>query len=90
MRAFDPRAMMSGGLVTLPRHRGSPPRAETGPEDLVTFMNVSLSSPVAPAADTITGSLGVVGARFILDGGPSQGRFSRVGHPIIARGMAPE
>jgi hypothetical protein len=54
----------------------------------MTFMNVSLSAPVARAADTITGSLGVVGARFILDGGPSQGRFSLVEHPIVARGMA--
>jgi mannose-6-phosphate isomerase-like protein (cupin superfamily) len=51
-------------------------------------MNVSLSAPVAPAAHTVTGSLGVVGARFILDGGTSQGRFSLVEHPIVARGMA--
>jgi mannose-6-phosphate isomerase-like protein (cupin superfamily) len=54
----------------------------------MTFMNVSLSAPVARAADTVTGSLGVVGARFILDGGLSEGRFSLVEHPIIARGMA--
>lgn len=54
----------------------------------MTFMNVSLSTPVAKAADTITGSLGVIGARFILDGGLSEGRFSLVEHPIIARGMA--
>jgi mannose-6-phosphate isomerase-like protein (cupin superfamily) len=54
----------------------------------VTFMNVSLSAPVARAADTVTGSLGVVGARFILDGELSQGRFSLVEHPIVARGMA--
>lgn len=65
-----------------------PLRAVTGLEDLVTFMNVSLSAPVAPAADTVTGGLGVLGARFVLDGGPSQGRFSLVEHPIIARGMA--
>jgi mannose-6-phosphate isomerase-like protein (cupin superfamily) len=51
-------------------------------------MNVSLSAPVARAADTTTGSLGVVGARFILDGGLSEGRFSLVEHPIVARGMA--
>jgi hypothetical protein len=49
-------------------------------------MNVSLSAPVVPAAQTVTGSLGVVGARFILDGGLSQGRFSLVEHPIVARG----
>src|ERR1700747_1486629 len=51
-------------------------------------MNVSLSAPVARAAGTTTGSLGVVGARFILDGGPSEGRFSLVEHPIVARAMA--
>jgi hypothetical protein len=54
----------------------------------VTFMNVSLSDPVVRGALTTTGSLGVVGARFILDGGPSQSRFSLVEHPIVARGMA--
>ncbi|MGH3155999.1 MAG: cupin domain-containing protein, partial [Streptosporangiaceae bacterium] len=31
---------------------------------------------------------GVVGARFIMDGGPAEGRFSLVEHPIIPRGMA--
>lgn len=54
----------------------------------MTFINVSLSAPVARAADTTTGSLGVVGARFVLDGALSQGRFSLVEHPIVARGMA--
>jgi mannose-6-phosphate isomerase-like protein (cupin superfamily) len=54
----------------------------------MSFMNVSLSAPVARSADTTTGSLGVVGARFILDGVPSDGRFSLVEHPIVARGMA--
>ena len=54
----------------------------------MTFMNVSLSTPVARAVDTITGSLGVIGARYILDGGPSEGRFSLVEHPIVASGMA--
>jgi hypothetical protein len=51
-------------------------------------MNVSLGNPVVRAPETITGSLGVVGARFILDGAPSRGRFSLVEHPIVARGMA--
>jgi mannose-6-phosphate isomerase-like protein (cupin superfamily) len=54
----------------------------------VTFINVSLSHPVVTAAETSTGNLGVVGARFILDGRPSAGRFSLVEHPIIAHGMA--
>jgi mannose-6-phosphate isomerase-like protein (cupin superfamily) len=57
-------------------------------EDIVTFMNVSLSEPVVRAAQISTGNLGVVGARFILDGSCSQGRFSLVEHPIIPRGMA--
>jgi mannose-6-phosphate isomerase-like protein (cupin superfamily) len=57
-------------------------------EDVMTFMNVSLSHPVVGAAETSTGNLGVIGARFIMDGGPSDGRFSLVEHPIIARGMA--
>jgi hypothetical protein len=30
----------------------------------------------------------VAGARFILDGGPSDDRFSLVEHPIIGRGLA--
>ena len=55
------------------RHRG-----RDRLEDFVTFMNVSLSAPVVRSADTTTGSLGVIGARFILDGGPSEGRFSLV------------
>lgn len=54
----------------------------------MSFMNVSLGTPVVRGPQTTTGSLGVVGARFILDGAPSQGRFSLVEHPIVARGMA--
>jgi mannose-6-phosphate isomerase-like protein (cupin superfamily) len=51
-------------------------------------MNLSLSDPVARAANTTVGNLGVVSARFILDGTLSQDRFSLVEHPIVARGMA--
>ena len=47
-------------------------------EVVMSFMNVSLGVPVVRAAETSTGGLGVVGARFILDGGPSAGRFSLV------------
>jgi len=54
----------------------------------VTFMNVSLGKPVVRAPETITGEFTVVGARFILNGGPSEGRFSLVEHPIIPRGLA--
>jgi mannose-6-phosphate isomerase-like protein (cupin superfamily) len=54
----------------------------------VTFLNLSLGRPVVRAAETITGDLGVVGARFIVAGGPSEGRFSLVEHPIVPRGLA--
>ncbi len=54
----------------------------------MTFMNLSLGNPVVRAPETITGELGVVGARFIMDGVPSQGRFSLVEHPIVPRGLA--
>jgi uncharacterized cupin superfamily protein len=54
----------------------------------MTFLNVSLGNPVVRAADTVTGDLGVVGARFILPGDLAQGRFSVVEHPIVPRGLA--
>jgi mannose-6-phosphate isomerase-like protein (cupin superfamily) len=54
----------------------------------VTFINLSLGTPVVRAPDTITGEFGVVGARFIMDGDPSDGRFSLVEHPIVPRGLA--
>lgn len=54
----------------------------------MTFLNLSLGSPVVRAAETLTGELGVVGARFIMEGGPSEGRFSIVEHPIVPRGLA--
>jgi mannose-6-phosphate isomerase-like protein (cupin superfamily) len=57
-------------------------------EGIVSFINLSLGKPVVRAPKTITGDLGVVGARFIMDGGPSQGRFSLVEHPIVPRGLA--
>jgi mannose-6-phosphate isomerase-like protein (cupin superfamily) len=52
------------------------------------FLDLSLGSPVVRAAETNTGELGVVGARFILHGGPSEGRFSLVEHPIVPKGLA--
>ncbi len=54
----------------------------------MTFINLSLGNPVVRAPDTVTGELGVVGAPFIMDGGPSQRRFSVVEHPIVPRGLA--
>lgn len=54
----------------------------------MTFINLSLGNPVVRAPDTNTGELGVVGARFIMNGDPSWGRFSLVEHPIVPRGLA--
>jgi len=54
----------------------------------MTFLNLSLGSPVVRAAETVTGQLGVVGARFIMAGDRSDGRFSLVEHPIVPRGLA--
>lgn len=54
----------------------------------MTFLNLHLGSPVVRAAETVTGQLGVVGARFIMAGGPAEGRFSVVEHPIVPRGLA--
>jgi mannose-6-phosphate isomerase-like protein (cupin superfamily) len=54
----------------------------------MTFLNLSLGTPVVRAADTVTGDLGALGARFIMDGRPSGGRFSLVEHPIVPRGLA--
>jgi quercetin dioxygenase-like cupin family protein len=54
----------------------------------MTFLPLSLGNPVVRARETIIGELGVVGARFIMAGGPSEGRFSVVEHPIDPRGLA--
>lgn len=54
----------------------------------MTFLNLGLGSPVVRADETTTGVLGVVGARFIMSGEPSEGRFSVVEHPIAPRGLA--
>jgi mannose-6-phosphate isomerase-like protein (cupin superfamily) len=55
----------------------------------MTFISLSPAQPVARVAETATGLLGgVLGARFILDGAPAEGRFSLVEHPIAPRGLA--
>ena len=54
----------------------------------MTFLNLSLASPVVRATETVTGELGVVGARFTMAGGPSERRYSLVEHPIVPRGLA--
>jgi hypothetical protein len=49
------------------------------------------SEPLKPggsSSETPTGELGVVGARFIMAGDPSEGQFSLVEHPIVPRGLA--
>jgi hypothetical protein len=42
-------------------------------EETMTFPDLSLGSPVVRTAETATGEMGVVGARFIMAGGPSEG-----------------
>lgn len=54
----------------------------------MTFLNLDLGTPIIRAADTVTGDLGALGARFIVDGNPTDGRFALVEHPIIPRGLA--
>lgn len=54
----------------------------------MTFLNMSLGNPGRSGGETTIGELGVVGARFIMASGPSEGRFSLVEHPIVARGLA--
>jgi mannose-6-phosphate isomerase-like protein (cupin superfamily) len=55
----------------------------------MTFISLSPAQPVARASETATGFLGgVLGARFIMDGDPAEGRFSLVEHPIAPRGLA--
>lgn len=54
----------------------------------MTFLNLSLGTPVVRPADTVTGDLSALGARFIMDGRPSEGHCSLVEHPIVPRGLA--
>lgn len=54
----------------------------------MSFLDVSLDRPVVRAAETTTGDLGGVGARYILEGSASDGRVALVEHPIGPRGLA--
>jgi quercetin dioxygenase-like cupin family protein len=54
----------------------------------MSFIKVSLDNPVARAAETKTGALVAMGARFVMDGGDAEGRFGLIEHPIIPRGLA--
>jgi hypothetical protein len=50
------------------------------------------SEPLKPggsSSETPTEELGVVGARFIMAGDPSEGQFSMVEHPIVPWGSPP-
>jgi mannose-6-phosphate isomerase-like protein (cupin superfamily) len=57
-------------------------------ENAMTFINLSLDQPVARKADTKTGALIAMGARFVMDGKDSAGRVGLIEHPIIPRGLA--
>jgi mannose-6-phosphate isomerase-like protein (cupin superfamily) len=55
----------------------------------MSFISLSSHQPVARVSETATGSLGaVLGARFVMNGAPTEGRFSLVEHPIAPRGLA--
>jgi mannose-6-phosphate isomerase-like protein (cupin superfamily) len=54
----------------------------------MSFINLSLDQPVARIADTRTGALPAMGARFVMDGADADGRFGLIEHPIVPRGLA--
>jgi len=54
----------------------------------MTFLNLNLGHPVIRSSETAIAAMGPVGARCIMDGRPSEGRFSVVEHPIVPRGLA--
>lgn len=54
----------------------------------MSFIGLSLEHPVVRRGETTTGQLGSMGARFVLDGIASEGRFGLIEHPIIPRGLA--
>ncbi|MGH2609539.1 MAG: cupin domain-containing protein [Tepidiformaceae bacterium] len=55
----------------------------------MTFINLSLDHPVSRLDETTTGTLiSGIGARFVMEGGAAEGRFSLVEHPIGPRGLA--
>jgi hypothetical protein len=54
----------------------------------MSFLSLGLDQPVARLGDTITGDLESIGARCVMDGTLSSGRFSLVEHPIRPRGLA--
>jgi uncharacterized cupin superfamily protein len=54
----------------------------------VTFIHLTPDQPVARVADTTTGALGLLGARFVMEGDDAERRFALVEHPIAPRGLA--
>ncbi len=54
----------------------------------MSFLHLDPTSGVVRARETPTGLLGGLGARYIMDGRPSGGRFALIEHPIVPRGLA--
>lgn len=54
----------------------------------MSFIRLTVDDPVVPKGETTTGELFAMGARFVMDGDDSEGRFGLVEHPIIPRGLA--
>ena len=55
----------------------------------MTFRPFNLQNPVSRLDETTTGILpSGLGARFVMEGGAAEGRFSLVEHPIGPRGLA--
>lgn len=54
----------------------------------MSFIRLTVDQPVARREDTTTGALVGMGARFVLHGDDSQGRFGLIEHPIPPRGLA--
>lgn len=54
----------------------------------MSFIHLSLAHPVVRAHETSTGQLGPLGARYVMDGHASEGRFALIEHPMAPRGLA--
>lgn len=53
----------------------------------MSFIHLSLAHLVVRAHETSTGQLGPLGARYVMDGHASEGRFALIEHPIAPRGF---
>ncbi len=54
----------------------------------MSFIDLGLANPVVCARETAAGQLGPLGARYVMDGRASEGRFALIEHPIAPRGLA--